>query len=156
VVANYILGGSTITSRLGANLREDKGWTYGVRSAFGEGLQPAGWGVETAVEVEAAEEALSEIQRELFNMANHRVAPGELRRAKDALILSLPRAFETPGRVASRLSTLEAYGLPHHYWEQLPARIEAVTEDQVQHIAAEYFAPERLVSVVVGCDQEHA
>ena len=41
-VANYILGGSTITGRLGANLREDKGWTYGARSGFGTAVQPGG------------------------------------------------------------------------------------------------------------------
>ncbi|MDQ3308566.1 MAG: insulinase family protein [Gemmatimonadota bacterium] len=153
-VANYILGGSTITSRLGANLREDKGWTYGVSSSFADGLQPAGWGVETAVDVEVADEALGEIHRELLKVAQEPVRPEELRRAKDALILSLPRAFETPGRVASRLATLEAHALPYDHWERLPAQIEAVSADDVQRIAAEHFGPERLVSVVVGSTGE--
>lgn len=151
-VANYIVGGSTITSRLGANLREDKGWTYGVHSSFADGLQPAGWGAETAVDADRADDALAEIHRELLKLAVEPVTPDELRRAKDALILSLPRAFETPGRVAGRLATLEAYALPHDYWERLPDRIEAVTREDVQCIAAEHFAPDRLVSVTVGGD----
>ncbi len=155
-VANYILGGSTITSRLGANLREEKGWTYGIHSSFADGFQPAGWGVETSVDIEVADDALDEIHRELLRVTQELVRPEELRRAKDALILSLPRAFETPGGVASRLATLEVHALPQDYWERLPARIEAVSADDVQQIAAEHFAPERLVSVVVGHTGEGA
>lgn len=149
-VANYIIGGSTITSRLGANLREEKGWTYGIRSAHADGLQPAGWLIETAVDVEVAEGALAEIESELYRILHEPVPVEELRRAKDALVLSLPRAFETPGRVVSRLATLEAYGLPDDYWERLPERIEAVSAEDIKRVAAQYFAPERLASVVVG------
>ena len=153
-LANYILGGSTITGRLGANLREDKGWTYGVRSAFAEGLQPAGWGVETAVDVDVGEDAVAEILGELRRIAEEPVSGEELRRAKDALILSLPRAFETPGRVVHRLAALEAHGLTEDYWESLPARLESVSAEDILRVASEYFAPERLVSVRVGTDDE--
>lgn len=149
-VANYIIGGSTITSRLGANLREEKGWTYGIRSALADGLQPAGWLIETAVDVEVADDAVAEIQRELSRIVREPVPADELRRAKDALVLSLPRAFETPGRVVSRVATLEAYGLPDDYWECLPERIEAVTPADIQRVAGQYFAPEQLASVIVG------
>ena len=149
-LANYILGGSTITGRLGANLREDKGWTYGVRSAFAEGLQPAGWGVETAVDIEVGEDAVAEILGELRRIAEEPVAEDELRRAKDALILSLPRAFETPGRVVHRLAGLEAHRLTKDYWDSLPARLESVSAEDILRVASEYFAPERVVSVRVG------
>jgi zinc protease len=149
-VANYILGGSTITGRLGANLREDKGWTYGVRSAFSAGLAPGGWMVETAVDVEVAPDAVREIEGELRRMTEEPVADGELRRAKDALILSLPRAFETPAGLAARYAALEAYGLPRDYWERNPAEVEAVTADDVLRIARRCFDPARVVRVVVG------
>lgn len=149
-VANYILGGSTITGRLGANLREDKGWTYGVRSAFSSGAEPAGWAVETAVDVEVAEDALREILVEIGRMVREPVAEEELRRAKDALVLSLPRAFETPSRVVSRFATLDAYDLPRDYWERFPAEVERVTADEVRRVCAAYLHPDRLARVVVG------
>jgi zinc protease len=64
-VANFLLGGSTITGRLGANLREDKGWTYGARSSFSAGVLPGGWVAETAVDVEVTADAVAEMLREM-------------------------------------------------------------------------------------------
>jgi zinc protease len=149
-VANYILGGSTITGRLGSNLREDKGWTYGARSSFIPGMAGGSWIAETAVDVDVTAAAVAEIRREMQRLVDEPVPADELRRAKDSLVLSLPRAFETPSRVASRLGTLEAYGLPHDYWQAHPARIEAVTVDEVQAMARLFFDPARVVAVVVG------
>jgi zinc protease len=149
-VANYILGGSTITGRLGANLREDKGWTYGARSAFHAGLAIGGWEASTAVDVEVTADAVSEMVAEMRRMATEAVPEDELRRAKDALILSLPRLFETAGGLAGRFVTVEAFGLSDDYWERYADRIEAVTADDVLRIARQCFHPERLVRVVVG------
>jgi zinc protease len=149
-VANYVLGGSTILGRLGANLREEKGWTYGVRSAFSAGVVPGGWSAETAVGAEVTEDAVREMLGEMRRMAGEPIPEEELRRAKDALILSLPRAFETPSRVASRFSTLEAYGLPADYWDRFPERVEAVTAEEVLRVSREHFDPARLVTVTVG------
>jgi len=149
-VANFLLGGSTITGRLGANLREDKGWTYGVRSAFSAGVQPSGWLVETAVDGEATADAVAETMREMRRLMEEPVGAAELRRVKDALMLSLPRLFETPTGVAGRLSTLEAYDLPRDWWDRYPAAVEAVTADDVRRIAREHFDPERVVRIVVG------
>jgi zinc protease len=149
-VANYILGGSTITGRLGANLREDKGWTYGANSSFSAGRARGAWVAHTAVDVEVTRGAVDEMMGELLRMAEEPVDEAELRRAKDAMVLSLPRAFETPSQVASRLSTLEAHDLPRDYWSTYPAAIEAVTADDVRRIAREHFHPDRVVTVVVG------
>jgi len=153
-VTNFLLGGSTITGRLGANLREDKGWTYGVRSVFSAGVVPGGWVAETAVDVGVTADAVSEMLKEMRRLADEPVDDAELRRAKDALMLSLPRMFETPAGVASRLATIEAYGLPHDLWERFPAAVEAVTADDVARMARKHFDPERLVRVVVGGGME--
>lgn len=148
-VANYILGGSTITGRLGANLREDKGWTYGVRSSFCAGVQPAGWSVETAVDAGVVDEAIDEILKELARMAAAPVDSEELERAKEALVLSLPRAFETPARVVARLATVEAFGLPPDYWSTFPAQVMAINSESVLRIAVEHFDAAGLARVVV-------
>jgi zinc protease len=149
-VANYLLGGSTITGRLGANLREDKGWTYGVRSGFAAAVQPGGWSIDTAVDVEVVEDALSEIRAELTRFRDELVPEDELQRARDALTLSLPRAFETAGRIVSRFATVEAFGLSPDYWETFVDRVERVTPEEVNRIARACFDPDRLISVVVG------
>jgi zinc protease len=149
-VANYLLGGSTITGRLGANLREDKGWTYGIRSGFGAALGPGGWVIDAAVDAEFIDRALEEIDRELSRLVREEVPPDELRRAKDALILSLPRAFETPGRIIGRFATAEAFCLGDGYWEGFAEAVESVTVEQVRTMAERYFDPDRLARVVVG------
>lgn len=149
-VANYVLGGSTITGRLGANLREDKGWTYGARSAFHPGLAIGGWEASTAVDVEVTADAVAEMVAEMRRMATDLVPDDEIRRAKDALVLSLPRLFETPSGLAGRFVTVEAFGLPDDYWDRYAERIEAVTADDVLRIARQCFDPDRLVRVVVG------
>lgn len=149
-VANYILGGSTITGRLGANLREDKGWTYGVRSGFAAGVQAGGWVVETAVDAGATAAALTEIHRELERMVGEPVEEEELARAREALILSLPRAFESPHRIVARLATVEAFDLPRDYWERFPDAVRRVSADEVRRVARAYFSPDALVRVTVG------
>lgn len=149
-VANYILGGSTITGRLGANLREDKGWTYGVRSSFHAGQAIGGWGADTAVDVDVTADAVREMLHEMRRMATEPVPADELRRAKDAMILSLPRVFETPGGIASRFVTVEAFGLPDDYWERYPDAVEAVTAEDVLRISRQCFDPDKLVRVIVG------
>ena len=149
-VANYILGGSTIIGRLGANLREDKGWTYGARSAFHPGIAIGGWEATTAVDVDVTTDAVGEMLGEMRRLVTEAVPEDEMRRAKDALILSLPRAFETPSGLAGRFVTVEAFGLPDDYWDRYADRIEAVTAEDVMRIARMCFDPDRLVRVVVG------
>lgn len=153
-VANYILGGSTITGRLGANLREDKGWTYGVRSSFAAGREAAGWIIETAVDAAVSLDALHEIEREVRSIVEHPVSAEELERARESLILSLPRAFETAGRTVARLATVEAFGLEPDYWELFPERVRAVSAGDIEAVSAQYFAPEALVRIIVGPARE--
>ncbi|MBW3631294.1 MAG: insulinase family protein [Gemmatimonadetes bacterium] len=149
-LANYLLGGSTITGRLGANLREDKGWTYGIRSGFSAAVQSGGWVIETAVDAAVIEGAVTEILQELHRLVSEPVDDDELRRAKDALILSLPRAFETPGRIIGRFGALEAFGLPLDYWDRFPSAVESVTPDDIRRVAHTYFHPDVLTRVIVG------
>lgn len=149
-VMNYILGGSTITGRLGANLREDKGWSYGARSSFASAKDRGGWVAEAAVDGAVAEAALEEMQGEIARIGTDGITRKELRRAKDNIILSLPRAFATPQRIVQRFGTLPAYGLPADYWAHFAARVEAVTEGEVLRVARELLAEQGLAAVVVS------
>jgi zinc protease len=149
-LANYLLGGSTITGRLGANLREAKGWTYGARSGFHPYRLGGSWTVETAVGAEVGDAAVAEIHGELQRLVDEPVPADELARARDALVLSLPHAFATPGRVLGRLATVEAYGLPHDHWLRFVERVRRVEGDAVREIAARHFDPAQLVTVVAG------
>jgi zinc protease len=121
-----------------------------VHSAFSAGVARGGWLAQTAVDVEVTAAALHEMLAEMRRMTEEPVTETELRRAREALVLSLPRAFETPAQVASRFATLEAYGLPPDWWDRYPAAVAAVTADDVLRIAGEHFHPDHAVRVVVG------
>jgi zinc protease len=58
--------------------------------------------------------------------------------------------FETPSQIAMQLETLLAYKLPDDYYNTVVPSIEAVTDDEVMHVAKQYLTPDRLTIVVIG------
>ena len=129
-LANAILGG-LFNSRINMNLREDKGWTYGARSSFHFRRGAGPFVVSTAVESPAAADTFREILAEMRKMVERPPDEEELRLAKNALTLSLPRQFETPSLITRKVATQEIYGLPEDYWESYVDRVEAVTREEV-------------------------
>lgn len=148
LVMNTILGGS-FTSRLMQNLRETKGYTYGARSSF-EMRQAAGPFIASA-EVTGAktDSSLIEFFKELRRIRDT-VPAAELDKAKRYLQLQLPAQFETTGGVAGRLVPLVLYGLPLDYYNTFAQRLDAVTQADVERVAAKYVDPSKLAVIVVG------
>lgn len=148
-LGNAILGG-LFSSRINMNLREDKGWTYGARSAFyfrrGAGPFVAQTAVETPVTADAVREMMSEIE----GIVSDPPSDEEMSLAKNALTLSLPRQFETTSQVTGKLARQVIFSLPEDYWERYPERINAVTRDQVVAAMDRYLDAGRLVLLVVG------
>ena len=147
-VLNTVLGGS-FTSRLNQNLREAKGYTYGARSAFSLLRAPGPFVAEAEVTAEKTDSALVEFMKELRAVADT-VPAAELEKAKRYLALQLPGAFETTGDIAGQLVPLVVYGLPLDFYNQFTARVEAVTQADVQRAARRYLDPSKFVVVVVG------
>jgi zinc protease len=150
LVLNTLLGGQ-FTSRVNMNLREDKGYTYGARTAFdyrrGAGPFMATAGVQTAV----TKESVVEFMRELNGVRGGRpIDAKELEFAKQAIIRGFPRGFETPEQISSRLTDVVLYGLPDDYFNNYIARVRAVTVDDVNRAAAKYLDPSRMAILVVG------
>jgi zinc protease len=148
-VANAILGG-LFSSRINMNLREDKGWTYGARSAFHFRRGAGPFVAQTAVETAVTADALGEMLTEIRGMVSDPPTEEELSLAKNALTLSLPRQFETTSQVTGKLARQVTFGLPEDFWERYPDRINAVTRDETVDVIERYLAPERLVLLVVG------
>lgn len=149
VVANSILGG-TFGSRLNMNLRETRGFTYGVRSNFafrrGPGPFTVSTAVDTAVTAEAVSEAVKEVER------YHRDGPtdDEVRSARDYIAGVFPLRLETTGRVAGRVSELFVHELPDDDWTELRERIRGVERAAAHAAIRRHVHPERLTVVVVG------
>jgi zinc protease len=148
LVMNTILGGS-FTSRLNANLRETRGYTYGARSMFDMRREAGPFVASAEIVATKTDSALIEFVREIRGM--HDAVPGdELVKAKQYLQLQLPSQFETTRDIASRLVPLAVYDLPLDYFNHYVARIEAVTQQDVQRVARRYLHPDEMSIVIVG------
>lgn len=148
-VANTVLGGS-FTSRLNANLREDKGYTYGAGSYFdtrrAAGPFEAGAAVATSVTAEAVTEFLAEMAR----LGTEPVPAAELERARNYLALRLPQRFETIDDVVARLAELTVYDVPMDFWEGYVDAVQAVDAAAVRAVATDLMDPTGVVIVVAG------
>ena len=147
-VMNTILGGS-FTSRLNANLREAKGYTYGAASAFALRREAGPFTARAEIVAAKTDSALLEFMKELRGVLDT-VPQDELTKAKRYLQLQLPGEFETTGDIASQLVPLVVYDLPLDYYDSYVQRIGAVTQADVARVARRYIDPARLAVVIVG------
>jgi predicted Zn-dependent peptidase len=148
LVMNQILGSSF--KRLDLNLREQKGWTYGVRSIFEARRTPGPWISGGEFVAEHTAESVAEILREIRNLRDNDVTDTELGETKDEIIKAFPARFATVNQIASQMATLAVYGLPNNDLETFTRKIEAVTKADVRKMAMKYLLPEKMVIVVVG------
>jgi len=145
-----MLGGQ-FTSRVNLNLREDKGYTYGARTAF-EFRRSAGPFIATAgVQTAVTKESVAEFMRELRGIRGPiPISPLELENAKQAIIRGLPRTFETPEQIATRLVSVAIYGLPDNYFNFYIDKVRAVSLADVNRVANQYLDPSKMAILVVG------
>jgi zinc protease len=149
LVMNHILGGGP-ASRLFINLREDKGYTYGVYSFFNGSRFPGVMLASTDVRTAVTEGALHELMIELQRIGNEPVPEQEIKNAKRALIGGFALSLDSPQTLISNLATQKIYDLPPDYWDKYPQRVEAITAADVQRVAKKYYDPGRLQIVAVG------
>ena len=150
LVMNAILGGQFV-SRLNMKLREQKAFTYGVRTGFDwrRGLGP--FSVQTSVHTAATAESIADTLSEISDLRGERPAtPEELSTAQASLTRGYPRNFETPQQVARSVAQLALFHLPDSYFEEFVPKVNAVTTDQVTRVAQTYLDPTRVIALVVG------
>jgi zinc protease len=149
-VMNTMLGGM-FQSRLNANIREEKGYSYGVTSNFGYGKGPGPFRTGGDIVTEKSDAALVEFMKELKGILGARpITDDELSVAKDALIQRLPATFASVSSINGALTTLWVQNLPDDYYQQYAKRIAAVTKDDVLRVAKQYVTVDKLAIVIVG------
>ncbi len=147
-VLNLILGGQFI-SRLNLNLREKRGFTYGIYSRFIY-LKSAGYFfTTTSVSSENTGAALYEILEEIKKIRNG-VNKNELNFAKSSLIRKFPSGFETNRQIASNIIGQIIHSLPEDYFKQYRERIKKVTQEGVKNAANDNLFPDKLITIIAG------
>jgi predicted Zn-dependent peptidase len=149
-VANAILGGQFV-SRINLNLREDKGFTYGARTAFEFRRRPGPFVLQAGVQSAATARAIEESLAEISAIRGARpVSADELSFGIAALTRGFARNFETADQIGRAVMQLALYDLPDDYYAQYVARTESVTRDDISRVMTEYLDPARLTTVIVG------
>ncbi len=150
LVLNAILGGQFV-SRLNMNLRQARGYTYGVRSSFDFRRGRGPFVVQLAVEAGAAAEAVRETLAEMAAIRGPKPATArELDEARLSLTRGYPRVFETAEQIARAVLQLALYDLPADHFERFVPAVSQITEDEVAAAAQAHLSPERAVVAVVG------
>lgn len=149
-VLNTILGGQ-FQSRLNANLREQKGYSYGVRSSFGYGKGPGAFNAGGAIFTAKTDAALIEFMKELKGIVGERpITDEELKTAKESLIQGLPQRFASVSAISNAITSLTVQGLPDDYYQTYAKNVSAVTKEDLLRVAKQYIDLKNLAIVIVG------
>jgi zinc protease len=148
-VTNHIFGGS-YNSRLNTEVRIKKGLTYDASSSLNAHRYAGSLSVNTFTRTETTVEALKLVMNLLGGMANGEITQQELNFARDYLAGVYPISSETAEQVADRVLIAAAFELPADYNQTYPAKVRAMSLDQVQATARKYFTAKDLDIVLAG------
>lgn len=148
-VMNYILGGGGFASRLTQQLREGKGYTYGIGSGFA-GLKGSGYfQIGSAVRSNVTFDASDLVKSILTDYADT-FSAADLEVTKSFLSKSQTRAFETLGAKLNMLTNISMFGFPADYAQRRADYVANVSQADIQELARQYIQPNAMNYVVVG------
>jgi predicted Zn-dependent peptidase len=149
-IANGVLGG-TFSSRINMNLREDKHWSYGVRSSLPDARGQRPWLLSSPVQTDKTLEAIAEIRKELGDFVGGRPATSdEIAKVRNRDVRSLSGRYETNAAVSGAITDMVVFERPDDYVRTLKAQIESQTDEAVRAAATEALAPGPYTWVVIG------
>ncbi len=148
--ANNSLGGNFL-ARLNMNLRETKGWSYGVRGGTQARENAVVYAISGGVQADRTGESVAEMIREVSEfLTTSGVTDEELARNVASEIGELPGRFETSGSVLSAMQAIALYNRPDNYYEELVGRYSAQTKESLDAAARSALDVDDFVWVVVG------
>ena len=153
VVMDQILGAGA-SGRLFLNLREAKGYTYGVYSRFIADKYAGPFRAGGDARTEVTEGAMTEFWNEFKRIRDEKVPDTELDDARRAVVAGFALSLEHPSQLLDFAETRKIHGLPADYWDKYPAQISAVSAEDVQRVARKYVDPETMQVVAVGNAQK--
>ena len=149
MLMNQVLG-SGPASRLFRNIREEKGYTYGINSGFSASWYQNHFAASTNVRSEVTGAALEEILKEFRDVRDRAVPADELNGARRAMVGSFALSLESSSSLLSRAMQLKEYGFPADYWDKYPAAVMKLTAEQVRQTARKYVPVDDIQIVAVG------
>jgi predicted Zn-dependent peptidase len=149
VVTNTLLGGY-FSSRITANIREDKGYTYSPYSSLSVRYRDAYWVEAANVATDVTGPAIQEIFKEIIRLREEPPPEEELGGVQNYMSGSFVRQNSSKNGIAAQLAYLRLHGLDEGYLRDYVKNVLAVSPELVSEMATQYIRPEDLTIVVVG------
>lgn len=148
-ILNTLLGGY-FGSRLMANIREDKGYTYGIGSGIAS-LKHAGYFfIATEVGTAVCSDALAEIEKEINLLKTDLVLPQELDLVRNYMLGSLLGSLENAFSHADKFKNLYFSGLDYSYYQNYIHTVKTISPEEINTVANQYLNWTAMTKVVVG------
>lgn len=147
-VLNILFGGF-FGSRLMANIREDKGYTYGIHSYLMGNMRDNGWMITTEAGRDVCEATIEEVYKEMDILRNEPVDAEELSLVKNFMMGSILGDLDGPFHIIGRWKNIVLNKLPHNYFELAIQNIKNITAKELQETANKYLVPDDFYELVV-------
>ncbi len=147
-VLNTVFGGF-FGSRLMRNIREEKGYTYGIHSYLQPYIQESTWMISTEVGKEVCEAAIAEIYLEMEKLRNEPIGDEELNLVRNYMIGTMLGDLDGPFHIIGRWKNLILQGLDEEYFHRYISLIKNIPATELQELAGKYLQPERFYELVV-------
>lgn len=148
-VLNTILGGY-FGSRLMANIREDKGYTYGIGSGLNSFVNAGYFSINTEVGADVTSKALKEIYKEIKLLREEPVSAEELETVKNYILGQFLRSVDGPFALAEKFKAIKEFGLDYNYYDNYFKSVQTVTANELRDLANKYLQPDDLIECVAG------
>ncbi|MEE3719211.1 pitrilysin family protein [Tumidithrix elongata RA019] len=149
IVLNQVLGGDTLSSRLGTEIRDRAGLTYGIYSYFQVGKAPGAFIIQLQTNGKDTQKAIEKTLAVFREVRDRGITQAELDAAKNSLINSFPVNLAEPDNIAEAVLSDETYGFPIGSFYEFPSKVRAVSLDAVNQSAKELLLPDNLLIVSV-------
>lgn len=148
-VLNTILGGY-FGSRLMANIREDKGYTYGIGSGLTNLVNAGYFYISTEVGSDVTNQTLSEIYKELKTLREELVDSNELETVRNYILGHFLRSVDGPFSLADKFKSIWEFGLDYSFYDRYFHAVKTVSPTELRDLANQYLQEKDLLECVVG------
>ena len=148
-VLNTILGGY-FGSRLMANIREDKGYTYGIGSGLASLVNGGFFYISTEVGTDVTNDTLKEIYKEIKLLREELVGKEELETVRNYVLGQFLRSVDGPYSLADKFKAIWEFGLGYDYFEKYFEAVKTITPEEIRTLANTYLQEKDLIELVVG------
>ncbi len=146
---NFALGGG-FNGRVNINLREDKGWTYGARTAFTADKYSGEFAFSSGIKADATDSALVEVIKELKDYSTTGITQDEIAFMKNSLGQRDALAYETPFQKAGFIGQMLEYNLPADYVDQQNKILASMTKEEIGALAKKWINTSKMNILLVG------